>query len=243
MKNLVIVGTGIKYFAHLTHEAVGYIKNSDIVLYLANEPLIEEYIEEEAQKCFNLSKLYFSGKPRQESYDNITSFVINTFKSYNNVCFAVYGHPTFCIDSTINTAMKSKDLDIKVTICPAISSLDCMFCDLMIDPCTLGYSVYEASSFIEKKPNINKNGYLILLQVGFIGNLNEIDYHNNNKKKLLELQEVLINAYGSNNLCYFYEASLYPSIEPISEKTTLENMNKCLTTSLSSLIIFPLEIS
>ncbi|MFT4058513.1 MAG: hypothetical protein QM652_03090 [Legionella sp.] len=74
--SLVVVGCGIKFCAHLTTEAIAYIQQSDIVLYLVNDPVLKSWIQKQNQNTESLDLLYGSCSFRAEAYQSITNYVL-----------------------------------------------------------------------------------------------------------------------------------------------------------------------
>lgn len=91
--SLVVVGCGIKFSAHLTTEAIAYIQQSDIVLYLLNDPVLKSWIQNQNQNTESLDFLYGSCSLRTEAYQRITNYVLEHLYQEKHVCFALYGHP------------------------------------------------------------------------------------------------------------------------------------------------------
>src|SRR5687767_5091417 len=92
--SLFVVGCGIKFYAHLTTEAITYIQQSDIVLYLVNDPILKEWIQKQNQSSESLDYLYVSSSVRSEAYQHITDYVLKHLYQNKHVCFVLYGHPS-----------------------------------------------------------------------------------------------------------------------------------------------------
>jgi uncharacterized protein YabN with tetrapyrrole methylase and pyrophosphatase domain len=125
------------------------------------------------------------------------------------------------MSSTTNQIIKAvekDELDIQVEILPGISSLDCLLCDLRIDPGICGIQAYESTAFINKEYKINPDSHLVLWQIGVIGiktiitDEKELTCHPDRKDALLVIQEKLLTWYGKEHPIIFYTASRYPSI-------------------------------
>ena len=67
-RKLVLIGSGIKTIAHLTHEAETYIKHAECVLYLLNEPTMAKYIERLNPHTESLEPYYFESEDKTQAY-------------------------------------------------------------------------------------------------------------------------------------------------------------------------------
>jgi hypothetical protein len=96
---------------------------------------------------------------------------------------------------------------------PGISSEDCLFADLCVDPATVGCQSFEATDFLTNARRIDTTSSLILWQIGVVG---ETTF----KKGIYDLSalpllvERLLQYYPSGHVVYLYEAAVFPGCEP-----------------------------
>ncbi len=237
MKNLIICGTGITFLSHLTHEVKTHIEQCDIVLFLVNEPLIQEWITEHSKINENLDGIYQAHELRVDSYNAITQHILKATKTYQSVCVVFYGHPCACTKPGVDAAHLAEKKGINTKILPGISSDACLYSDLKINPLKDGLQSYEATHFLRNQPKFEPRSNLILWQISNI----DIQTHERtiNLKGLEELQSQLQQHYPSKQPIVIYEASLYPQIQPRIEQTTLEQLLNKKLTPLSTLYIPP----
>ncbi len=235
-KTLYIAGTGIKTLSHITEEVKQAISKCDKTLYLVNEPLLKQYIERVSKDHFDLEEIYFSFENRADSYHQITAHILDTLKYHSSLTLIAYGHPYFCASPFLEAGRKAKDLGCNVLSMPGISSIDCLFSDLMIDPLSSGVQLYEATQLINSDKVIDTSLNLILFQVGFI-NLKNHTHTKLSNDSYAYLCNYLINQYPATHKVVLYEASLYPSVSPRIENHTISNITECTTTSISTFYI------
>ncbi len=217
MSKLFIVGCGIKFLSHLTLEIQSLIQKSDCVIFLANDPAMKKWICDNSIKAVSLDSIYFSFKDRKQAYQAISKEVINITKENKNSCFVIYGHPFFLTSSStqIIKDIQENSLDIDVKVLPGISSLDCLLCDLRVDPGLGGLQAFESTEFINKNYTINTNSHLILWQIGVIGINTIIDderilnHHPNRLDALRKIKERLLTWYEKEHSIVLYKASMY----------------------------------
>jgi uncharacterized protein YabN with tetrapyrrole methylase and pyrophosphatase domain len=76
-----------------------------------------------------------------------------------------YGHPTVFAKSALDAVIKLEKENYVTKILPAISSEDCLFADLRIDPGSDGCQSYEATDFLIRRKKIDPTSHLILWQI------------------------------------------------------------------------------
>lgn len=249
MKQLVIAGSGIKFLSHLTYEVQSAIQKSDCVLYLVNDPAMKKWITDHSQSATSLDHVYFAFEKREESYRAIFNEIVQSTIENQNTCFITYGHPMFLssISLMLLNELKGSSHQINIEVLPGISSLDCLLCDLCIDPGDGGIQAYEAMEFITKNYQINIDSHFVLLQVGVVGNKQIItdqsqltgDYAH--KKALAEIKEKLLAYYTETHPIVLYVASMYPTIPFDRIDSTLSVLDKLDIPRLASLYIPPVK--
>ena len=237
-KTLIIAGTGIQSISHLTEEVKLAIKECELTLFLINEPLLKDFISNNARHSFDLESIYFKYEKRIDAYSAIATHIVNTLDNNKKVCALSYGHPFFCASPFLQAAKKASSQGYNVLGLPGISSLACLFSDLMLDPVSNGLQVYEATQLLKLKPNINALANLVLLQVGFINLENHT--HTSQTNEIDLLYSYLLNFYPEEHLIYLYKASLYPGSKPEINTIRLSELSAQQPTSLSSIYIPPI---
>lgn len=236
-KKLLIVGTGIKTLSHLTRESECSIKQAQKVLYLVNEPIIKEWIIKNSEDSFSLEDLYFSKKFRAKSYQEITEKIVSTLDAFDNVCVVVYGHPLL-LSNAIHSVIKKLDKsDVAITVLPAISSLDCLFADLRVDPVGGCYSIDATELLVYEKPICISN-HVIIWQIGLVGLLGNTT-EKQNVVAITMLKEKLLLLYGPDHDIILYEAAIYPHLQPKINKITIKDIHEKLMSSITTAYISP----
>lgn len=238
LASLTVVGCGIKFYAHLTTETISYIQQSDIVLYLVNDPILKSWIKEQNKNAESLDSLYASSPLRTEAYQIITNYVLEQLYKNKHVCFVLYGHPSVLSKPGLDAVKKALHKGYFAKILPGVSAEACLFADLLIDPGSSGCQSFEASDFIIYQRQFDTSSHLILWQIDAIGILNQ-DSTNNVKKGIDQLLSYLGRFYQSSDEIIIYEASQYPGFQPKITKTQLHCLPSIHLSSLSTLYIPP----
>jgi precorrin-3B methylase len=221
--SLVIVGSGIKFISHLTTEAKAYITGADKVLYLVNEPAMKEWIEKINPCSESLDKLYVKYPLRLHNYRAITNYILKNLRKNIHLCVVMYGHPAVFSQPALNAVIQAKKEDYYTKVLPAISAIDCLFADLLIDPGVRGCQLFDATDLLVSKRLIDPTAHLILWQAGVIGMLGLPKNHDNTKGATL-LYTFLKKFYSPEHNVILYEAAQYPFFEPKIEKFSLKQL-------------------
>jgi uncharacterized protein YabN with tetrapyrrole methylase and pyrophosphatase domain len=234
MRKLFIVGSGIKSIAHLSNETIKIIRQSDKVLYLVNENYLKDYLKRESKDSESLDTLYFSFVKRIDAYHAIKDYIIEQCQKNATLCVVFYGHPTMLASSGILTSRALRESSIDVHLLPAISSLDCLFADLQIDPVDKGFFAFDATDFLIHKRKFDIRSHLILLQIGTLGSSSQKKTHN-----IPVLVNYLLKFYPDNQRVYLYEASQYPSKKARILTIKINELDTVKLKSITTLYIPP----
>ncbi len=238
---LIVVGVGIKFLSHLTTEAEVSIKKADKVLYLVNDPAMKNWIKEANLNSESLDLIYTSCQTRKENYQQIAEYVNKVLEDTKIVCMVVYGHPTFLVEPTIYAVNQAIKNGHHTYILPGISSEDCLFADLKLDPSSCGSQSFEATDFLIYDREFDASCHLILFQVCMIG-IKENYKNQNPKKGLILLTEHLLKKYSKDHPIILYEAAQYPLIKPIINEIPLIALPESEVSPLTTLYIPPNKV-
>jgi tetrapyrrole methylase family protein/MazG family protein len=235
MHTLIVVGSGIKSIAHLTEETKVVIQKADKVLYLVNEENLKTWIQREAKEAESLEPIYFNFHKRADSYHHITTHIVNEYQKAKTLCVVLYGHPTVFAESALNAVKMIKADNGNALILPAVSSMDCLFSDLQIDPGEQGCFVMDATELLIYERHVDIYAHNIFWQISNLG-MHDIKY----SQKLDILCGYLLNYYSENTLVCIYEAAVLPLQKPRIEWIKLQELKQVEIKPISTLYIPPI---
>lgn len=238
--SLILVGSGIKALSHLSKEANTYIQHADKVLYLTNEPVTEEWILKNSKEAESLDDIYFNHKKRKDSYKSITEHILRNLRLGKHVCVVMYGHPCFYAKSGMDAVIQAQAEGYEAFILPAISTEDCLFADLQIDPATYGCQSYDATDFLIYQNEFSVNAHLLLFQVNSIGSVGQAKFHENTDS-LKILVDYLTKFYPANHSVLLYSAAQYPGMKSKTRTFELQNLTKAKILNTETLYIPPIQ--
>lgn len=236
---LTIVGSGIKLLSHLTTEVRAHIEKSDKVLYLVNEPLMQEWIAKNSKWSESLDGLYQKYPTRLQCYQAITDYIIEVLQTQCILCVVTYGHPTVFAQPLLAAVNKARELGLEAQTLPGISAEDCLFADVGVNPGDVGCQSFECTDFMLYHRVFDPRSHLLLWQVGVIGLLSQPHEDFDNSKGAALLLEVLSEHYPQDHPIVMYEAAQYPHFIPRIDRHTLKELVEVKYTPITTLYIPP----
>lgn len=222
MATLTVVGTGIAIGEHLTPQARVAFEHADEALYLVGDPVAVAFLEQLNPRARSLHTLYGSGKPRLETYEEMVEEMLSPLRAGNSVCAAFYGHPTVFVYPGQEAIRRAREEGFRTFMLPGISSIDCLWCDLGIDPAAAGCQIYPATEFVLQRRIPDTAATLVLLQINVIAV--DDDREQTDWSRLPVLVEYLAAFYPADHEVIGYEAAPYPIMPPVVERVPLGSL-------------------
>jgi uncharacterized protein YabN with tetrapyrrole methylase and pyrophosphatase domain len=207
---LTVVGTGYMVAGQVTPQAQGCIERADKLFYLVPEPATCLWLESLNPSAESLHGAYQDGRDRMESYHEMVERILGPVRRGLGVCAAFYGHPGVCVFPGHEAVRRARGEGYEACMLPGVSSADCLFAELGIDPGTDGCQMYEASSFLYRKRRFDPTSPLLLWQVGAVGVGVYLPTPLWGPEGLRILTEVLLRDYPGEHEVVIYEASQIP---------------------------------
>lgn len=218
---LVVIGSGIKAVSHFTLEAQAHIRQADIVLYAAADPVTDIWIQEQNQNSFDLYQYYADDKARMITYVQMIERILSEVRAGKYVCALFYGHPGVFVTPSHNAIAIARQEGFDAVMLPAVSAEDCLYADLGVDPSVPGCQIYEATDFLLRKRRIDTTANFVLWQVGCIGDLGfKFSGYENDKFDLL--LDYLEEIYGPDHPAINYVANMF-SGEPTIDRHVISD--------------------
>lgn len=221
--SLVVIGTGIRTVGQMTLESIAWMKQADKVLYVVGDPIAEATIKTLNPDAESLSGFYGVGKPRIDTYNEMIDYILSCVRSGLLTCLACYGHPGVFVYPSHQSIARARAEGYSARMLPGISSEDCLFADLGVDPGILGCQSYEATDFLANGRVIDNSSSVILWQIGVIGDSTfKLGGYDTSAMPLLI--EKLLYYYPPDHPIYLYEAAVLPGCEPVIIKATITTL-------------------
>jgi len=238
--SLIIVGTGIQAVRHVTIDARYSIENSDKVLYIVADPITEIWIKKLQPDAESIARFYQEGKDRAQIYSEMVEYTMKHVRQGLSICLALYGHPGVFTTGVTKPVIKiARKEGFRAQILPGISTEDCLYAELDVDPGELGGQSFEATRFLLYKLKFDTFAHLILWQVGIIG---QPGYHLSKDPKpgLVILTDYLKQYYDPKHEVVVYRTTPYSICKPLIQRVPLYRLPEAYVDAISTLYVPPL---
>lgn len=162
---LVCIGLGISPRAHLTSAARNHIERSDIVFADAPHSQFDAWLKEMHGDVRSLRVLRSEGRPRMEANRKIVQVLLSEVRNGKSVCGAFYGHSGVFGGPSHMAVQAARSEGYAAHIEPGISTADCLYADLGIDPGKYGCQHYEANQLMRYRRSLDSSAYLMLWNI------------------------------------------------------------------------------
>lgn len=239
--SLTIVGTGISLVGQTTLEAVRCMTRAEKLLYLAGNAVAGAWIQTLNATAESLADCYGSGLPRIDSYRMMVERILAAVRSGANVCVAFYGHPGIFVNPSHRAIRLARREGFPARMLPGVSSEDCLFADLGIDPADTGCQSFEATAFLETHRRFDPSSMLLLWQIAAIRQVSIDATPATRQRGLRALGAALRRYYPSGHKVVVYEASQLPVCEPTIIRVPLSELGRVTVTPMATLYVPPLR--
>jgi hypothetical protein len=239
--SLVVVGTGIRVLGQLTVETIAWIKLADRVFYLVADQVAETAVRLlNPNRAESLAGFYVPGEPRRPGYHKMAEAIAESVRSGNLTCAAFYGHPGVCVYPAREAVRLVRESGLEATVLPAISTEDCLFADLGVEPGEHGCQSYEATYFLRRNLKIEPTAGLVLWMVGSVGDPTQpVTEYDRSAVRLLA--EKLGSIYSASHEVTLYRASLFPGAKPWTLDLRIQDLAAAEIPPMTTLYVKPMR--
>jgi len=241
---LVVVGTGIQVFSQATLATQGALRGADVVIFAVTNAWAARWIRDlnPRARSFDYPR---DGRPRREIYRTMVSEIVEALRGNRRVCAAFYGSAALFTFPAHEAVRQARAQGFRARMLPGVSSLDCLFADLGVDPGEGGCQIFEATDFLVKKHALNCRAHLVLFQLAMVGNHGTYQANDETtiRSGLLSLTAWLRESYPADHAVVIYEAATAVFDEPRAESIPLGSLPNARVSEVSSLYVPPIGSS
>lgn len=238
--SLTVVGTGIRLIGQTTLEAVACISSAEQLFYLVDEAATATWLQRLNPTAEPLDGYYAVGKPRDKTYREIAARLVAAARSGLDVCAAFYGHPGVFVDPSHDAIRRLRREGFAARMLPGISTEDCLFADLGLDPGEDGCQSFEATDFLACRRRFDPCSALVLWQVGALGEPSIRPGMPCRPERLKLLTSVLRRQYPARHRIVLYEAAQFPGCKPVINRIPLSTLPKMAVFPVMTIYVPPL---
>jgi precorrin-6B methylase 1 len=222
--SIACVGLGMTLGSHLTPLARSHIEQADVVFAALSDGIVERWLERMHPDVRSLQPYYAEGKSRLTTYREWVAVMMTEVRAGKRVCAVFYGHPGVFAWSPHKVIEAARAEGFPAHMEPGISAEDCLYADLGIDPGRFGCQHFEASQLLFYERRIDPTAYLVLWQVGVVGNPSIARPDQSVAYREL-LVEVLARDYPLDHELILYRCATLPIERPRVRRIRLHELN------------------
>lgn len=236
--SLVVTGSGIKCFAQMTLETLGWLDRADVVMYCLSDPVTGAWIRQTYPgKSVDLGLLYQKHASRFDVYDEMVETMLAPVRQGLLVCSVYYGHPGVFVMPTHRAVELARQEGHQAWMLPGVSATDCLYAELGSDPSAAGCQYYEATDLLIHRRTIHPDNNVVIWQIGVVGNTSS-RYDEN---KLPILIEYLLQSYAPDCEVLHYQGSVFPGCDSVVERIPLRELGQGAKVSTMSTLYIPAQ--
>lgn len=224
--DIYIAGLGIAALDQITLEVDRALEKSNQVFYVASGAGIEDYLKTKCETVVDLSPIaYQKFEDRGNAYRTMAVRVIEAaLERRGPVTLALYGHPTIFAYPPFLIVQMAKAIGLSVKVLPGVSSMDCLFADLMIDPGMNGLLMYEATDMLLRNRPLIPDVPALIWQVGTLETALYINAPSK-PERFARFYKHMMKFYSKDHVVKAYFSSVYPFAPPTVYSFALKDID------------------
>ncbi|HEY0199787.1 MAG TPA: SAM-dependent methyltransferase [Rhodanobacter sp.] len=236
--SLACVGMGMTLGSHLTPLARNHIEQADVVFAALSDGVVELWLQRMHPDVRSLQPYYAEGKSRMKTYRQWVDLMMTEVRAGKKVCGVFYGHPGIFAWSPHKAIEVARAEGFPAYMEPGISAEDCLYADLGIDPGRFGCQHFEASQLLFYERRIDPAGYLVLWQVGLVGDLSLKRFSTGAAYRQV-LVDVLSRDYPLDHEVIVYRGATLPIQRPEIRRMILRDLPGARMTTEETVVLPP----
>ncbi|WP_174236705.1 SAM-dependent methyltransferase [Dyella sp. S184] len=236
--SLVCVGLGMTLGSHLGPLARSHIEQSDVVFAGVSDGVVELWLQRMHADVRSLQPYYSEGTSRMQTYRQMVEAILAEVRAGKKVCGVFYGHPGVFAWAPHKSIEAARSEGYPAHMEPGISAEDCLYADLGIDPGRFGCQHYEASQLLFYQRRIDPTAYLVLWQVGIVGDQSLARFSTGAAYREL-LVEVLARDYPLEHELIIYRTATLPIQQASISRVALGDLPKAEIGMADTVVVPP----
>ncbi|HUH31033.1 MAG TPA: SAM-dependent methyltransferase [Rhodanobacter sp.] len=236
--SVACVGLGMTLGSHLSPLARSHIEQADVVFAGLSDGIVELWLQRMHPDVRSLQPYYAEGKSRMVTYRQWVELMMTEVRAGKKVCGVFYGHPGIFAWSPHKVIEVARAEGFEAHMEPGISAEDCLYADLGIDPGRFGCQHFEASQLLFYERRIDPTGYLVLWQVGLVGDLSLKRFSTGAAYRQV-LVDLLSKDYPLDHEVIIYRGATLPIEKPRIHRLALRDLPNAKLTAEETVVLPP----
>lgn len=238
--SLACVGIGMTLGSHLTPLARSHIEQADVVFAGLSDGIVELWLQRMHPDVRSLQPYYREGKSRLQTYREWVELMMAEVRAGKRVCGVFYGHPGIFAWSPHKAIEAARAEGYPAHMEPGVSAEDCLYADLGIDPGRFGCQHFEASQLLLFERRIDPTAYLVLWQVGLVGDRSLARFQTGPAYRQV-LVDLLAENYPLDHEVVIYRGATLPIEKPRIRRLALRELPDAPLTVEETVVLPPAQ--
>ncbi len=231
---------GMTLGSHLTPLARSHIQQADVVFAGLSDNVVEMWLQRMHPDVRSLQSYYEEGKSRLKTYRQWVELMMAEVRAGKRVCGVFYGHPGIFAWSPHKAIEQARAEGYSAHMEPGVSAEDCLYADLGIDPGRFGCQHFEASQLLFYERRIDRSAYLVLWQVGLVGDRSLARFQTGPAYRQV-LVDLLSEDYPPDHEVIIYRGATLPIEKPRVRRVPLHQLPHVPLTAEETVVLPPAE--
>lgn len=236
--SLACVGVGITLGSHITALARSHIETAEVVFAGVSDGIVELWLKGMHADVRSLQPYYREGKSRLQTYREMVDAILAEVRAGRRVCAVFYGHPGVFAWAPHRAVKEARAEGYRAHMEAGISSEDCLYADLGIDPGSVGCQHFDTTQFMVYRRQVDPTAWLILWQVGLAGETTSKHFATGPAHRQV-LVDVLARHYPLDHEVTIYRAATLPTQTPRMERLPLAQLPQADLNGADTLVVPP----
>lgn len=209
--DIYIVGTGMVGTRQVTREAaLAFESSTTVYLIHHHTETMRRYLEGFDVEVVDLTDLYEEGELRRNTYEAMAEAVLDAAETSDEpITVALYGHPFVFVSPSRWIVEEAPERGLDVEKRPGISSMDCLYADLPLDPAANGLQMYEATDLLLYEYELEPRAPTMVWQIGVVETLRYAT-DDSQPERFSRIRRYLQRFYPADHEVHLLQTATYP---------------------------------
>lgn len=240
MSKLSVLGLGLRCPEQATERCLQALKAADRVFLISDNLEKQDWLRQLNPNFYNLMTHYATGKPRRDTYQEMSDQVLACLKQGGDAALVSYGHPLVFCDPSRLAIEQTGEAGFQVDLLPGISSIDCLLADLRVDIEQFGLQIYEGHDLLLHAVAVDPRCSQVIFQVPSLGDNTGGWQPGRFRGFIRALGERLAESFGEDHEVVLYFGSNSPDRPTRADRCRLKELHQVEMISEYTLWVPPL---
>lgn len=190
--DILLAGVGIGGPGNTTLATVELLRRARVVYTLS---VHAAWLRKTCRRVVEVDDLYFTGEEDTAVYRRLADSVLKEAERAGGVAWVEDGHPLIYDDMCNDIRRRGTRRGLKVTVLPAVSTLDTLVAHCGVTFDSTGLQVVEATSLVAARQRLNPCFETLVLQLGWFGTSLLVSVESHTKERFVPLEAYLRRFY------------------------------------------------